>query len=86
MPRWLSSAPQTSATSAANGSPMTVPSGPIAARYRISGYPTVFLIDRQGKIRYAGSASNAEFYDVTIKNMLAETDKDAKGETHAASR
>jgi thiol-disulfide isomerase/thioredoxin len=62
------------------------PTGPIAARYRISGYPTVFLIDRQGKIRYAGSATNWEFYDATIKNMLAESDKNAKDETHAASR
>jgi|GEM_PF-169955 len=56
------------------------PSGPIGIKYQIKGYPTIFLLDRQGKIRYAGSASNWPFYDAVIKNLLAETDdgKDSK--------
>jgi hypothetical protein len=56
------------------------PSGPIGIKYQIKGYPTIFLLDRQGKIRYAGSASNWPFYDAVIKNLLAETEdgKDSK--------
>jgi thiol-disulfide isomerase/thioredoxin len=56
------------------------PSGPISAKYQIKGYPTVFLLDREGKIRYAGSATNWPFYDSVIKNLVAETEdgKDSK--------
>jgi hypothetical protein len=37
----------------ADGAPDT---GPIVKRYRIRGYPTVFVIDAQGKIRHKRNA------------------------------
>jgi thiol-disulfide isomerase/thioredoxin len=64
------------------------PSGPIGAKWLIKGYPTVFLLDRQGTIRYAGSAVNWEFYDQFIKNLLAGGDgtESVKENAKSASR
>jgi thiol-disulfide isomerase/thioredoxin len=64
------------------------PNGPIGAKWQIKGYPTVFILDRKGTIRYAGSAGNWEFYDQFIKNLLAEADGkgDAKDDSTSASR
>jgi thiol-disulfide isomerase/thioredoxin len=56
------------------------PNGPIGIKYQIRGYPTFFLLDRKGKIRYVGSSSQWQFYDSVIKDLLAETEdgKDSK--------
>ena len=50
------------------------PNGPIRAKWQVKGYPTTFILDRKGTIRYAGSAVNWEFYDQFLKNLLAEED------------
>ncbi|HXY34244.1 MAG TPA: TlpA disulfide reductase family protein, partial [Planctomycetaceae bacterium] len=60
------------------------PSGPIAAKWQVHGYPTVFLLDRNGTIRYAGSAINSEFYDQMIHDLLAE--EEGKKDSTSASR
>jgi thiol-disulfide isomerase/thioredoxin len=64
------------------------PNGPIRAKWQIKGYPTVFILDRKGTIRYAGSAGNWEFYDQFIKSLLAEEDGkgNAKDDSTSASR
>ena len=64
------------------------PNGPIGAKFQIKGYPTTFILDRKGTIRYAGSAVNWEFYDQFLKNLLAEEDGkgDAKDDSTSASR
>jgi thiol-disulfide isomerase/thioredoxin len=67
------------------------PSGPIGAKYHIRGYPTVILLDRKGTVRYAGYASNPEFYDQVIKDLLAERDgrkgkDEANDDSKSASR
>jgi thiol-disulfide isomerase/thioredoxin len=64
------------------------PNGPIGAKFQIKGYPTTFILDRKGTIRYAGSAVNWEFYDQFLKNLLAEEDGkgNAKEDSTSASR
>jgi thiol-disulfide isomerase/thioredoxin len=64
------------------------PNGPIGSKFQIKGYPTTFILDRKGTIRYAGSAVNWEFYDQFLRNLLAEEDGkgDAKDDSTSASR
>jgi thiol-disulfide isomerase/thioredoxin len=64
------------------------PAGPIGARWQIKGYPTTFILDRDGTIKYAGSAVNWEFYEQFIKNLLAGEDgnENPKDDSKSASR
>jgi len=64
------------------------PNGAIGAKWQIKGYPTTFILDRKGTIRYAGSAVNWEFYDQFVRNLLAEEDGkgNAKDDSTSASR
>lgn len=44
-------------------------SSPIADMYKVSGYPTYFLIDAEGKIVDSGHSSKA--FDAPIKRLVA---------------
>lgn len=44
--------------------------GPISAQWNVSGWPTLYLIDGEGKIRHKGL--RGEKLDVAITELLAE--------------
>ncbi|HEV8000305.1 MAG TPA: redoxin domain-containing protein [Planctomycetaceae bacterium] len=48
------------------------PSGPISAKWHIKGYPTVFVLDRKGTIRWTGYTPDVSFYGKVIEHVLAE--------------
>ncbi len=51
--------------------------GPIARRYHVGGYPTVFVIDAEGKIRSKKSLGDA--LDSLVEKLVAETEQKAAG-------
>ena len=54
--------------------------GPISKAWHIQGWPTLYLIDHKGVIRYKFLGANgAEKMDAAIDNLVAEAEKDAKG-------
>ena len=48
------------------------PSGPISSKWHIKGYPTVFVLDRKGTIRWAGYTPDLSLYGKVIEHVLAE--------------
>ena len=54
-------------------------SGPIATRWNVSGWPTIYVIDAEGKIRYRDVREEA--LDKAVDELLAEIKKkdEAKG-------
>ena len=47
--------------------------GPIATRWGVTGWPTVYVLDHEGKVRYQGTRGD----DMTrvVKHLLAEMKK-----------
>ncbi len=56
--------------------------GPIMTRYNINSWPTTFIIDREGIIRYTDFAKiiGAENYRVRVESLLAEENSERKKE------
>ena len=52
-------------------------SGPIATKWNVSFWPTLYLIDHQGVIRqkWVGSPSDEEVFDREIEKVVAEAEK-----------
>jgi S1-C subfamily serine protease/thiol-disulfide isomerase/thioredoxin len=48
------------------------PQGPIVRQWRVDGFPTLYLIDRQGVIRFKWSGARGEELDKAIEQLLAE--------------
>ncbi len=46
--------------------------GPIADAWNVRGWPTVYLIDAKGVIRYQSLGANEAAIDKTIEELLAE--------------
>jgi hypothetical protein len=53
-------------------------SGPISAKWNVKGWPTIYIIDAAGTIRYKSVGANKEAIDATIEELLAEAEKGAK--------
>ena len=51
--------------------------GPIASKYQVRGWPTVYMIDHQGIIRYKNPRGPA--IDTAIKDLLAKVDGSTGG-------
>ena len=45
-------------------------SGPIATRWNVSGWPTIYVLDHEGKIRFTGVRGEA--MDKAVDGLLAE--------------
>jgi peroxiredoxin len=48
-------------------------SGPIATRWNVNGWPTIYVLDHQGVIRFKGPRS--EELDKAVDSLLAEINK-----------
>jgi len=44
--------------------------GPISARWNVRGWPTIYVLDEEGRIRYKGVRGEA--MDVAVDTLLAE--------------
>lgn len=59
--------------------------GPISEEWAVQGWPTVYIIDHKGVIRYKNPQSTAkgldyEAIDRAIETLLKEAEADAKGD------
>ena len=52
--------------------------GPISKRWNVSGWPTIYVLDAQGRVRYANVRGEA--MDEAVDTLLAELKSDAKGD------
>lgn len=55
--------------------------GPIAAAYRVSDWPTIYVIDHHGVIRYKGEGikgGRAKWLDAAVEKLIAESQKESK--------
>jgi hypothetical protein len=52
------------------------PSGPIATQYRVRGWPTIYVLDAQGVIRYIGVRGEA--MDHAVDTLLKELESQRK--------
>jgi hypothetical protein len=50
--------------------------GPIATKWNVSGWPTIYVLDHQGVIRYKGVRGEA--MDKAVDVLLSKIDKPAK--------
>lgn len=48
------------------------PEGPVALRWGVTGYPTTFVIDARGVVRYCFIGPNAEGVDRAVSTLLRE--------------
>ena len=47
-------------------------SGPISTTWNVHGWPTLYIIDAKGTIRYKSVGANEEELDKTLEELLAE--------------
>jgi hypothetical protein len=47
-------------------------SGPISSTWDVHGWPTLYILDAQGVIRYKSVGANQQAIDQTIEKLLAE--------------
>ena len=50
--------------------------GPISAKWNVKGWPTIYILDASGKIRYKSVGANEKAIDATIETLLAEAGAD----------
>lgn len=55
------------------------PSGPISTEWNVRGWPTLYILDAQGTIRYKSVGANEEAIDQTIATLLEQLTKPASG-------
>jgi hypothetical protein len=53
-------------------------SGPIATAWNVRGWPTIYVLDAQGRIRYRGVRGEA--MDKAVDTLLAEVERDKAGD------
>jgi thiol-disulfide isomerase/thioredoxin len=46
--------------------------GPISAAWNVRGWPTLYILDSKGVIRYKSVGANEEAIDKTLEELLAE--------------
>jgi hypothetical protein len=46
--------------------------GPISTEWNVSGWPTLYILDAKGVIRYKSVGANEEAIDKTLEELLAE--------------
>ena len=51
-------------------------SGPISKEWNIRGWPTIYVLDAKGVIRYKSTGANEKKIDAAIEKCLKEADKD----------
>jgi len=56
-------------------------SGPIASKWNVHGWPTIYVLDHKGVIRYRDVREKR--MDEAVDELLAELEKEAKGATPA---
>ena len=47
-------------------------SGPISRAWNVGGWPTIYILDAEGVIRYKSVGSDGEAIDATLERLLAE--------------
>jgi len=47
-------------------------SGPISARWNVHGWPTIYILDAKGVIRYKSVGADEKKIDATIEKLLKE--------------
>jgi len=47
-------------------------SGPISTAWNVHGWPTLYILDGKGTIRYKSVGANEEAIDKTLEELLAE--------------
>jgi hypothetical protein len=47
-------------------------SGPISSTWNVRGWPTLYILDAKGTIRYKSVGANEEAIDKTLEELLAE--------------
>jgi hypothetical protein len=58
--------------------------GPIATRWNVSGWPTIYVLDHKGVIRYRGVREEA--MDEAVDTLLAELKAEAGEDAGASGR
>ena len=51
--------------------------GPISSAWNVRGWPTLYIIDAKGTIRYKSVGANEEAIDKTLEELLAEVKQPA---------
>jgi hypothetical protein len=52
--------------------------GPISSTWNVRGWPTLYILDAQGTIRYKSLGANEEAIDKTLEDLLAELKQPAR--------
>jgi Thioredoxin-like len=52
--------------------------GPISTKWNVRGWPTVYILDPKGVIRYKSVGANEKAIDATIEKLLKETEAGTK--------
>ena len=52
-------------------------SGPISSAWNVRGWPTLYILDASGTIRYKSVGANEDAIDKTLEELLAELRKPA---------
>ena len=52
--------------------------GPIATAWNVRGWPTIYILDAKGVIRYKSMGANEKQIDATIEKLLKEAEEGAK--------
>lgn len=62
--------------------------GPIAARWKVEGLPTLFLLDHKGNIRWQseGVPSSLKSMDETIEKLVKEAENEGSKQASARGR
>ena len=50
-------------------------SGPISTEWGVTGWPTIYILDAKGVIRYKSVGADEKAFDQTIEDLLAEAKK-----------
>jgi hypothetical protein len=55
-------------------------SGPISTQWKVNGWPTIYILDAQGKIRYESVGADESAITATLKTLLAEMGQPVQGD------
>jgi hypothetical protein len=55
-------------------------SGPISTAWKVKGWPTIYILDAKGIIRYESVGADERAIDTTLKTLLAELGHPIEGE------
>ncbi len=55
-------------------------SGPISSQWAVHGWPTIYILDAKGIIRYQSVGADERAIDETLKTLLAELGQPIAGE------